>query len=81
MWECDKEVYILFIDFKKSHNSIHITSLFNILKDFNMPKQIINLIKATMENSEIKRKIVNSTTQSFKVTTSVRQGDALSDPF
>ena len=43
-----------------------------------MPKKLINLIKATMENSEIKIKIANSTSKPFKVTSGLRQGDALS---
>jgi len=68
----------LFVDFKKAYDSIHRPSLFNILKEFNFPKILINLIKASMENSEIKIKIANSTSQSFKVATGLRQGDALS---
>lgn len=43
-----------------------------------MPKKLINLIKARMENSEIKIKLANSTSKPFKVTSGLRQGDALS---
>lgn len=78
MWEFDKEVYTLFVDFEKAYDSIHRPTLFKILKEFNMPKKLINLIKATMENSEIKIKIANSTSKPFKVTSGLRQGDALS---
>jgi Reverse transcriptase (RNA-dependent DNA polymerase) len=78
MWEFDKEVYTLFVDFEKAYDSIHRSTLFNILKEFNVSKKLINLIKATMENSEIKIKIANSTSKSFKVTSGLRQGDALS---
>jgi len=78
MWGYDKEVYSLFIDFKKAYDSIYRSAIFNMLKEFKMPKMLINLIKATMENSEIKIKIANSTPQSFKVTSNLRQGDALS---
>jgi len=49
MWENDKEVYTLFVDFKKAYDSIHRPSLLNILKEFNFPKKLINLIKASME--------------------------------
>jgi len=78
MWEFDKEVYTLFVDFEKAYDSIHRPTLFKILKEFNMPKKLINLIKATMENSEIKIKVANSTSKPFKVTSGLRQGDALS---
>lgn len=71
-------MYTLFIDFKKAYDSIHRPSLLNTLKEFNLPKKLINLIKATMENFEIKIKIANSTSQLFKVTTGLRQRDALS---
>jgi hypothetical protein len=38
---------------RKHINSIHRPSLFNILKEFNIPKKLISLIKTTIENSEI----------------------------
>lgn len=53
-------------------------AFFNTLKEFNLPIKLINLIEATMENSEIKIKLASSTSQSFKVTTGLRQGDVLS---
>jgi len=52
--------------------SIYRLAIFNILKEFKLPKKLINLIKATMENSEIKIKIANSTSQSFKVTSDLK---------
>jgi len=61
MWEYDKELYTLFVDFKQTYDSIHRPSLFNILKEFNFPKKLMNIIKASMEHSEIKIKIANST--------------------
>jgi sorting nexin-29 len=39
MWEYDKKVYTLFVDFKKAYDSIHRPSLFNILKELNFPKK------------------------------------------
>lgn len=68
----------MFVDFEEAYDSIHRPTLFNILKEFNIPRKLINLIKATMENSEIKIKIANSTSKSFNVTSGLRQGDALS---
>ncbi|KAF0771894.1 ribosome biogenesis protein TSR3 isoform X1 [Aphis craccivora] len=39
MWEFDKEVNTLFIDFEKAYDSIHRLTLFNILKEFNIPRK------------------------------------------
>lgn len=69
MWKYNKEVYTRFVDFKKTYDSIHRPSLFNILKEFNFPKK---LIKACLENSEIIIKIASSISQLFKVTTGLR---------
>lgn len=78
IWKNNKKVYILFVYFKKTYDSIHKPSLFNILKEFSLPKKLINLIKATIENSEIKIKIGSFKSQYFKVTTDLRQGNVLS---
>lgn len=66
----------MFVDLKKAYDSICKPSLFNILKEFNFLKKLINLIKANMENYEIK--IASSTYQSFKGATGLRQENALS---
>lgn len=39
VWEYNKKVYTLFIDFKKAYGSIHKSSLLHILKEFNLPKK------------------------------------------
>jgi len=41
-------------------------------------KKLINLIQASMKNSEIKIEIANSTYKLFKVATSLRDGDVIS---
>jgi len=69
----------LFVDFKKAYDSIHRESLINILKEFRFPSKIINLIGASINQIEIKVKIpTNTTSQTVRVTTGLRQGDALS---
>jgi len=58
-WEYNNELYILFIDFEKAYDSIHRPTLINILKEFNFPIKLVNLIKASLENTLIKIKIEN----------------------
>ncbi|KAL4100807.1 hypothetical protein QTP88_020836 [Uroleucon formosanum] len=65
-------------DFKKAYDSIHRESLINILKEFRFPSKIVSLIGASINQTDIKVKIANTTSQPVRVTTGLRQGDALS---
>ena len=78
MWEYDRDVHMLFVDFKKAYDSIHRESLINILKEFEMPQKLINLIKMNIDHTDIKVKVGHSTSNVVQVTTGLRQGDALS---
>jgi hypothetical protein len=71
-------LHILFVDFKKAYDSIHRESLIQILKEFKFPSKIVNLIGASINQTDIKVKIANTISQSVRVTTGHRQGDALS---
>lgn len=78
MWEYDKNVHILLIDFKKTYVSIHRESLINVQKEFEMPQKLVNLIKMSIEHTDIKVKVGQTTSNAVQVTTGLRQGDALS---
>ncbi|KAL4143118.1 hypothetical protein QTP88_005484 [Uroleucon formosanum] len=62
----------------KAYDSIHRESLLNILIDFKFPRKIINFIGASLNHTDIQVKIGNVTSQPTRVTTGLRQGDALS---
>jgi len=76
VWGYNKKVYTLFVGFRKAYDSIHWTSLLNILKDLNFSKKLIYFIKIRNENTEIK--IPSSTSQPFKVFNGMRQSGAFS---
>ncbi|VVC38751.1 Reverse transcriptase domain [Cinara cedri] len=78
MWEFNKDVYILFVDFKKAYDSIHRASLINILREFKFPKELVNLVEASLNGTKIKVKLANTLSQPVEVVTGLRQGDALS---
>jgi len=59
----------LFVDFKKAYDSIHRESLVNILKEFRFPSKIVNLIGATISQTDIKVKIANTMSKPVGVTT------------
>jgi len=77
MWEFNREVHVLFIDFKKAYDCIHRGSLLNVLRQFKLPQKLINLIKANILHMKIKIKVGNIVSQGIPVSTGLRQGDAL----
>ena len=44
-WEYNKAVHQLFIDFKKSYDSVRREVLYNILIEFGIPMKLVRLIK------------------------------------
>jgi sorting nexin-29 len=78
MREFNKEVYMIFIDFKKAYDCIHRESLMSILEQYGLPLKLVNLIKASAINTEIKVQVGNSLSTAAQVRTGLRQGDALS---
>jgi len=78
MREFNKEVHMIFIDVKKAYDCIHCESLMSILKQYGLLLKLINLIKASAMNTEIKIQVGNSLSTAAQVKTGLRQGDALS---
>jgi|UniRef100_A0A2S2QVD8 hypothetical protein len=48
------------------------------MKEFSFPKKLVNLVEATLKYTEIKVKTANRASEPIRVTTGLRQGDALS---
>lgn len=51
-WEYNKNVHMLFINYKKVYDSIHIKSLIYILEEFGMPQKLI-ILMSFLRNSKI----------------------------
>jgi len=75
MWEYDKVVHLLFIDFKKVYDCIYIKSLLNILQKFGMPQKLVNITKTSIMHTEIK--VGDFLPNGIQVTTGLRQDDTL----
>jgi len=50
-WEYNEAGYQLFIDFKKSYDSVRREDLCNILIDFGIPMKLVRLIKLCLTES------------------------------
>lgn len=59
MWKFNREVNVLFIDFKKAYDCIHTESFLNVLKQFKLPQKLIILIKTNILHMEIKIEVGN----------------------
>ena len=45
LWDYDKAVHQLFVDFKKAYDSVRREVLYNILIEFGIPMKLVRLIK------------------------------------
>jgi retron-type reverse transcriptase len=48
------------------------------LKQYKVPRKLINLVQDTLQPTKVKVKINNNMTEQFKITSGVKQGDPLS---
>ena len=59
-WEFNIDIHQLFVDFKQAYDSIDRQALFNIMNEFDIPKKLINLTKATLTNTKCKILVDNT---------------------
>jgi len=70
------ELRVLFIDFQKAYHCIHGESILKILKDFQFPNKLINLIMISVIETKVKVKVGSLISNPVK--SGLRQGDASS---
>jgi len=75
--EHGKDTHHLFIDFKAVYDSTDRRSPYAAMEQLNIPKKLIALVKATMNNTQGRIKIQNRLLEPITVKNGVRQGDAL----
>lgn len=77
-WEYNKDLYILFIDFKKAYDSLIRSKVWNRLRQSKISEKLIRLIRMCVEGSKGKVRIERELTDTFDISSGVRQGDGLS---
>lgn len=73
MWTFNKDVYLLFLDFKKAYDYIYRASLIGMLKEFKFPQKLVKLVEASINRTKIKVKLNNMVSQPMEVVTGLRQ--------
>jgi hypothetical protein len=77
-WEYNETGHQLFIDLKKSYDSVRREVLYNILREFGVPMNLVRLIKMCLNETYSKVRIGKHLSDSFPIQNGLKQGDALS---
>jgi sorting nexin-29 len=75
--ECGTETHHLFIDFRAAYDITDRPYLYIAMKEFQIPRKLIALVKATMSNTLCQIRIQNLLSDPVHISNGVRQGDAL----
>ena len=67
-----------FIDFKKAYDSVRREVLYNILKEFGIPKKMIMLIKMCLTETYSRVRVGKNLSNMIPIRNGLKQGDALS---
>ena len=68
----------LFIDFRKTYDSVKRKGLYNILTEFGIPKKLVKLIKMCLSKTYSRVHVGRFLSDVFPLHCGLKQGDALS---
>jgi len=77
-WEYNEEVHQLFIDFKKSYDSVRREVLYKILIEFGIPRKLVRLIKMSLTETYSRVRVGKNVSDKFRIRNGLKQGDTLS---
>ncbi|KAL6730841.1 hypothetical protein Aduo_001773 [Ancylostoma duodenale] len=75
---CGKRLIIVFIDFAAAFDSVYHPAIWNTLEAEGIPGKIIRLLQNTYDGSKCKVRVRGGMSESFTVSTGVRQGCVIS---
>jgi hypothetical protein len=78
-WKYNETVYQLFIDFKKTYESVKRYVFYNILIEFEVPMKLVRLIKMCLNETYTKVHIVKHLFDMFAIQNGLKQGDFKED--
>lgn len=74
-YELDKELHLIFIDYKQAYDSIDRNKALEVL---GIPKKYVSLIKGCNYRTMCRVHFLQEMSETFEVKSGLRQGDALS---
>jgi hypothetical protein len=75
IWEYNQSVQYLFIDFQKAYDSVHRDMLWKCMKEFKIPKILINMCTTRVQKTRSAVKIEGKLSSFFENKTGLKQGD------
>ena len=76
-WEYSEPVHQLFIDFKRSYDSVRREVLHKIIIEFGIPRKLVNLIKMSLTETYRRVRVGKNVSDRFPIRNGLKQGDAL----
>jgi len=77
-YEYNRDLHILFVDFKQTYDSIDRDQLWTTLRNFGISRKLVRLVEICNQQTYCKVRFMGETSEAFECKTGLRQGDALS---
>jgi len=77
-WEYNEEVHQLFIDFKKTYDSVRREVLYKNLIEIGIPRKLVRLVKMSLNETYSRVRVGKNVSDRSTITNGLKQGDDLS---
>jgi len=77
-YEYDKDLFMIFVDFKQVYDSINRQQLWIALRNFGIPEKLVKMIEICNSNTYCKVRYQGELSPQFEVQSGLKQGDAMS---
>jgi len=77
-YEFNKDLYIIFVNYKQAYDSINRKELWKTMISFGIPKKYVDMVKLCNAKAVCKVKFLRELSSEFEINSGLRQGDALS---
>lgn len=77
-YEHDKELFMIFVDFKQAYDSINRQKLWTALRNFEIPEKLVRIIEICNSNTYCRVRYRGELSLQFEVRSGLKQGDAMS---
>ena len=72
-WEYNKEVHQLFIDFKKTYDSVRRDVLYKIIIEFDIPRKLVSLLKMNLNETYSRFRVGKNVSDRFPIRNGLKQ--------
>lgn len=77
-YKYDKDLFMIFVDYKQAYDSINRQQLWIVLRNFKIPEKLFKMIEICNSNTYCKVRYQGELSPQFEVQSGLKQGDAMS---